>query len=311
MKVILEPKVHVLSEPIFHEHPEYKIPDDGTDAEKIGAFAAKGCYDSYGEGGRSNVENQRAVIESMHGSVAEHVHISLFIEGITRALSLELNRHRPFNISQRSTRYTKEEESAIVLEPYYSELYTKYNTRFLEYWYDICPPIDQQNSARGVQVRNNGYPLLTLAIDPDFGMLVNKRGFIVSLTESEELEFKLILGHLQAAYGTIWEYGQEVEKLIKLNPFGLSGFDLRKFARGKARNILPHGLETRGVWTNNIRGFRWFLELRSERHAEPEVRLLANKIYEAIKPIAPVYFEDFTSEIVNGIPELKPTHSKI
>jgi len=128
MRVILEPTVTTFSKQIFIEHPVYKIPADGNDAVKIGAFAAKGCYDSFGENGRANEENQRQVIEHVHGSVLEHIQVGVFIEGVTRGLSLESNRHRQNAISQRSTRYTAEEDAAIVLEPYYAELWRKYVT---------------------------------------------------------------------------------------------------------------------------------------------------------------------------------------
>jgi thymidylate synthase (FAD) len=277
MKILLEPKVRVIGKPQFIEHEEYKIPSDGTDSEKIGAFAAKGCYDSYGEMGRSNILNQQAVIESEHGSVLEHAHVSIFIEGITRALSLELNRHRPFNISQRSTRYTKEEESAIVLDPYYAELYRKY----------------EKNMMADRRIPGN----IVISVDDEDPQQIAEADLLIKFIGSCRESIKI--------------YGEQVDKLIALNPNNISGFDLRKWARGKARNVLPHALETRGVWTNNFRGYRWFIELRSERHAEPEIRVLANKMLEALRDLAPTYFSDFEGTMFDGIMEWKPKHSKI
>jgi thymidylate synthase (FAD) len=277
MKILLEPVVTAMNKITFLEHPVYKIPSDGSDIEKLGAFAAKGCYDSFGETGRSNIANQEAVIESEHGSVLEHAHISLFIEGITRALSLELNRHRPFNISQRSTRYTKEEESAIVLDPYYAELYRKY----------------EKNMMPDRRIPGN----IVISVDDE--------------DPQQIAEADLLIKFIGCCRESIKTYGEQVDKLIALNPNNLSGFDLRKWARGKARNVLPHALETRGVWTNNFRGYRWFIELRSERHAEPEIRVLANKMFDALQPLAPTYFSDFEGTMVDGIMEWKPKHSKI
>ena len=54
MRVITKPTVTLIAKQVFLGHPDYKIPDDGSDAVKIGAFAAKGCYSSFGETGRSN-----------------------------------------------------------------------------------------------------------------------------------------------------------------------------------------------------------------------------------------------------------------
>ena len=57
MKVITGCAACVVGHSVFVEHPIYKIPEDGTDAERLGAFAAKGCYDSYGVDGRSCIDN--------------------------------------------------------------------------------------------------------------------------------------------------------------------------------------------------------------------------------------------------------------
>src|ERR1035437_8780686 len=126
MKVIIAPKVTLVAKQVFLGHPDYEIPDDGNDAVKIGAFAAKCCYDSTGKNGRANETNQRQILEHLHGSVLEHITATLFIEGVTRALSLESNRHRQNAISQRSTRYTEEDASAIVLEPYYADIWNRH-----------------------------------------------------------------------------------------------------------------------------------------------------------------------------------------
>jgi thymidylate synthase (FAD) len=274
MKVILEPTVTVVANTQFHGHPVYQIPGDGTDAEKLGSFAAKGCYDSYGVNGRSNIENQTAILEHGHGSVIEHATVSLFIEGITRGLSLELNRHRPFAISQRSTRYTKEEDSAIVLEPYYAELFRKHDFRF-------------DNALGWVPARE--------VTDDD---LVTEVGLIKEHLDGAERAFRL--------------YAEQVSDLEVLNPNHLTGFDLRKWARGKARNILPHGLETRGTWTMNYRGLRWFVESRSNRHAEPEIRQLADVVFTSVRPTAPTYFSDFKlNAVVDGINEWVPDNHKV
>jgi thymidylate synthase (FAD) len=258
LKIITEPRVTVVAHTVFVGHPEYLIPPDGDQAVRTCAFAAKGCYDSYGESGRSNVVNQETIISTGHGSVLEHFSISLFIEGITRGLSLEMNRHRHFAISQRSTRYTAEEDAAIVLEPYFAHLYHRMG-------------------------------------EEDF------HG-----RERDALEL-----HLQSCDAGVLDYRAHVEQLIALNPERLSGTDLRKWARGKARNILPHALETRGTWTGNLRAWRHFLEMRSERFAEAEIRRLATHVFNALQPVAPLYFADYKTVLVGDWPEFQTDHRKV
>jgi len=281
MKVITGCAAIVVGHSVFVDHPVYKIPADGTDAERLGAFAAKGCYDSFGEDGRSCVANQKQILEHAHGSVLEHSSVSIFIEGITRALSLELNRHRPFAISQRSTRYAKEEDSAMVLDPFYSDIWRRYGLRWDEDTNELIVP---QRYQAGDSVAEAEMPL----------------------------ELRLVEGHLNTCRVTVDRYCQEVEMLMELNPSKKTGFDLRKWARGKARNVLSHALETRGTWTMNYRAWRWFVEARSSRHAEPEIRALAEKVLSILTPLAPTYFSDFElTGIYDGIPEYVPTHHKI
>jgi thymidylate synthase (FAD) len=272
VKVITHPTVTLVAKQVFLGHPAYEIPDDGTDATKIGAFAAKGCYDSFGASGRANEANQREVLKHEHGSVLEHITFTLFIEGITRALSLESNRHRPLAVSQRSTRYTAEEDAAIVLEPYYAGLWDKYK------------PTKNPNAVMGWDVTPS-----TKNID----------------------EF-LLVGFLNDAEASVHSYQRQVEQLIQLNPLNLTGFDLRKWARGKARNILPHALETRITYTGNVRAWRWFIEARSDKHAEPEIRRLATAILGTLRAECPLYFEDFEcTEIYDGISVWTPRFSKV
>lgn len=260
MKVITQPRVEIVACTEFRGHPEYAIPGDGDAATRTSSFAAKGCYDSFGENGRANAANQRQIIESRHGSVLEHVTASLFIEGITRALSLELNRHRHLAISQRSTRYTAEEDAAIVLDPYYAWLWDVKSTT----------------------------PHVLSAVESD-----------------------LINGHVSVAEQAVSRYREEVEMLMQLNPNSLTGTELRKWARGKARNILPHALETRGTWTGNLRTWRHFIEMRSDRHAETEIRRLAAVVADVLIGWAPLYFADYKIEVVNGIPEYQTEYRKI
>jgi len=274
MKVILNPNAHVISATQFFSSPEFEIPDDGDNAIKTCAFASKVCYDSSGKDGRANHENQKSILEHRHGSVMEHYYISLYVTGISRAISLEINRHRTFNISQRSTRYVREEDSSIVLDPYYASLYTKH------------------------QFKRNADGVNWSATPPS--------------NSTDIKEQQLLRTFLANSQESIYAYEKQVETLITMNPLKLSGFDLRKWARGKARNLLPHALETRAVYTANLRAWRWFIELRSNRHAESEIRRLADTVLSVLRTTAPFYFEDFKQhEVIDSIVEWVPTYSKI
>ena len=244
MKIWTEPKITCISKPVFFEHPDYKLPNDGDNVTRLGTFAAKGCYKSFGVNGRPCEENQRALIEHGHGSVLEHINFGFYIEGISRALTLEMNRHRHLAISQESTRYVNEENSGIVLEPYLAALYHR---------------------------SDNGW------VDDDEAILLQE--------------------HIASSQANIESYQGQVEILLDLNPLNLEGFHLLKWARGKARNVLPHNLETKVTYTGNLRAWRHFIESRSSRHAEPEIRRLASAMYDILLELAPLYFEDYEVEM--------------
>ena len=249
MQIWTSPKVTTIGKWSFEGHPNYQVPPDGDNVTRGLAFAAKGCYKSFGADGRACEENQRGILAHQHGSILEHASVSFYVEGVSRALTLEMNRHRHLGISQESTRYVDESNSGIVLEPYLAALYHRY-----------------------------------------------EKGW------TTEDEAKLVRHHINYSENQILEYEREVRWLENLNPLGLEGFHLRKWARGKARNLLPHNLETKVTYTGNLRCWRHFLETRSTRHAEPEIRRLASHIYDELMAYAPLYFDNQQYEI-NMYPE--------
>jgi thymidylate synthase (FAD) len=245
MKIITEPNVHVLAIPFFMPHPEYKLPPCTSGGLNLTAHAGKGCYDSYGEDGRSIEEHIKSLIKSKHGSVFEHANVSLFITGISRGLSHELVRHRHFAYSQRSTRYTNEDEASIVLDPFYSKLY-----------------------------------------------------------KSSKIESEEVYNFIKACNESLMNYREAVKSL------GKTGKN-RKWKRGKARQLLPHALETRLTMTGNIRAWRWFIESRSSRHAEAEIRRLSNYVFYKLHELYPLLFEDYFEEDIDDFSEYTTTYSKI
>ncbi|KKM13829.1 hypothetical protein LCGC14_1712230 [marine sediment metagenome] len=249
---ILDPTVHVIAVPVFYPHSRYKLPTyhpnpdnldvtmlQGTSCEQLIAHAGKGCYDSYGEDGRSIEEHIRGLIDVGHGSVLEHANISVFIEGISRGCSHEFVRHRAgFSYSQRSTRYVDEGECSIVLEPHMAMLYK------------------------------------------------------MDATERRPDEEILITRYCQSLRDSVNEYRFAVDKLLRLAPTDLGETDKRKWARGKARQLLPIGLETRMTVTANLRAWRHFLVMRSSQHAEAEIRRLTQELWWQLSPYAPSVFKD-------------------
>lgn len=88
------------------------------------ALAARLCYSARGVAGlrdklsRSEVESLLRNLVSMgHLSPAEHANFTFAIEGVSRALSHQLVRHRIASYSQKSQRYVNEQDFAYVTPP--------------------------------------------------------------------------------------------------------------------------------------------------------------------------------------------------
>lgn len=94
------------------------------DPEEVVAMAAKLCYSPSGVDElkqKIEAKDQAAFVEKLasigHLSPIEHVSFSFGIEGISRACSHQLVRHRVASYSQQSQRYVKEEQFDYVVPP--------------------------------------------------------------------------------------------------------------------------------------------------------------------------------------------------
>jgi thymidylate synthase (FAD) len=86
----------------------------------------------------------------------------------------------------------------------------------------------------------------------------------------------------------------------------------RKMARQAARSVLPNATETKIFVTANARALRHFLEQRGSRHAEPEIRKLANRLLDALQKESPNLFADYTrTPLPDATFEIDTPHRKV
>jgi thymidylate synthase (FAD) len=86
----------------------------------------------------------------------------------------------------------------------------------------------------------------------------------------------------------------------------------RKAARQAARSVLPNATETKIFVTANARALRHFMEQRGSRHAEPEIRQLANKVHEVLVRESPNLFGDYERiALPDGTVELTTPFRKV
>lgn len=96
-----------------------------AEPEKIAALAAKLCYSGADLAAlQEKVTNEeqtdfiKKLISMGHFSVFEHVSFTFGIEGVSRALTHQLVRHRLASYSQKSQRYVKAGENFPFIMPY-------------------------------------------------------------------------------------------------------------------------------------------------------------------------------------------------
>lgn len=287
MQLILEPTVKIVWEPQYIGCEEFPIPRDGDDTVKIGSHAAKRCYRSKGEDGRSNVDNQTVILESRHGRILEHINFGLDISGITRGLGNELITHKPgITVSQESTRYVSMEDARYVLEPWMADIY-KLHPQFCEAASQTL--VGTMPSWRDVEWEG--------------------------LDDRTKRRIGIVGEHIRIARESFRSYDRQVRELLADRMWDRPGQPStadRKWSRGKARNSLQLGLDTAIVMTANLRAFRHFIEMRSERTAEAEIRRLAACIFGVLSEKAPFYFADYrVSDYIDGIPEYVTDNRKV
>jgi len=123
MKLWTAPKLTVLAVPQYTMPTNWPIrwPDgnEATDAEALSEYAGRLCYLSQrNPAQKTTAEYTETILSHGHGSVLEHASVSILVEGVSRALTHELIRHRAGTaVSQVSQRFVDESDADFVIPP--------------------------------------------------------------------------------------------------------------------------------------------------------------------------------------------------
>ena len=72
-------------------------------------------------------------------------------------------------------------------------------------------------------------------------------------------------------------------------------------ARELARSILPVNLYTEWYWKNDLHNLLHFVGLRSDSHAQYEIRVFSDAMAKSVKAVAPFAWEAYQDYVVNGM----------
>lgn len=206
--------------------------------ERAVATAARLCYAPVGA--KELMETMPAervrsvlstILKSGHFSTLEHVSYTFAVDGVSRALTHQLVRHRLASFNQQSQRYVKFTDGVDTIKPHTVE--------------------DNKDASR----------VFDEAI------------------------------------------AQVIEGYEKLLDMGIPAED--------ARYLLPNAAETKIVITMNIRELLHFFSLRCCNRAQWEIREMAHRMLELVRPTAPYIFMDAGAPCIRGnCPEGKMTCGK-
>ena len=103
---------------------------------------------------------------------------------------------------------------------------------------------------------------------------------------------------------------KKLAEVVGLNKMSQS-FDFKKKVTSAIRRIIGNGQANNLVLTANHRAWRHMIEMRTDRHAEEEIRLVFSKIFFELVNRYPEFYDDHSIEVVDDISEIKFINSKV
>jgi thymidylate synthase (FAD) len=84
----------------------------------------------------------------------------------------------------------------------------------------------------------------------------------------------------------------------------MTDFTKKKQATSALRRLLPNGQSNEIGWSVNLRSLRHMVQLRTNRQAEWEIRLVFGQVYRLVKDNFPLVFHGAMEEQINGLLEV-------
>lgn len=243
--------------------------------EKSITKAAKLCYS---RGGVKEIqenltpENTSKFVEMIinmgHLSVVEHVVCCFALQGVSRALTHQLVRHRIASYSQQSMRYVKLDQFDYIVPP------------------EIKKADAEQLFVESMERAQEDYDGLVRALVAE--------GLLGYIQETDPKEYERYLKEKDKVEFDINSYVENMQ--IDKKAYS----EIEKKAIEDARYVLPHACETKIVFTMNVRTLYNFFEVRCCERAQWEIRQLAMEMLKQCKEMAPVLFGHAGPSCVKG-----------
>lgn len=245
-----------------------KLIEHTPNPEKLITMAAKLCYSSMDieEIGENLTEEEiskflKMLMGSGHTSPLEHCVFSFSVQGCSRITEQQLTRHRLSSYSIQSSRYIFRTNAKFVVPPSIrnniitNELYLK-----------------QMETSR------KAYNELVVLLTEEY----------IENTVKHNIQYLTIIGEIRKLYPS----HRNEKYTVLLNKCRPEVYDfikekVIKLAMEDARYVLPQALETKLIFTMNLRTLMNFISLRRCKRAQWEIRELASLVIEELRDILP------------------------
>lgn len=118
-----------------------------------------------------------------------------------------------------------------------------------------------------------------------------------------------VKNELQEGLNYIENLYKRIESIIDIN--NIKDFAVKKKLTSAMRRILPNGQANEIGFSLNLRSLRHTLVMRTSEHAEWEIRLIFNQVYNLVKDRYPAIFADAKVEEINGCNKIIFNNTKI
>ena len=114
---------------------------------------------------------------------------------------------------------------------------------------------------------------------------------------------------VEKAVASTESYMQELARHFDLD--NCADFGFKKEVTSAIRRIIGNGQANHIIATYNHRAIRHIVEMRSSSHAEEEIRVLAEQMFDAVVDRYPAIYADAQVEVIRGIKQITFEHSKV
>lgn len=273
----------------------------GTVAEQLAELSGRVCYDSLGKG-RSSKEYHSHILEVGHLSVYEHFNFTFQCE--MKYVAHFLNRPGFYiGWNQDGLMVTTNLRGCLDYSRF-SPYSPQANLMLLNVAHHIAPQIqgleaDPETPGwwwyRGVLDDNQRWISVWLQCSRgcshelvrhgDFTAISQRSTRYVDESESDWIAHPLLGNWSWEDEACIFDAKERYQQTVKaleasLTLKGVNKLTARKQARGAARGILGNALSTQLIFSANVNQWRHMFRMRMSEHADAEIRILFNRIYE-------------------------------